>query len=388
MERRRKGMNLKFLSAVVTFSLGCSALGSAQKPNKISLRDGEAKVRQILAERAAKEGKTAHAAPAASSQTLTYWSGTIQHEGYTFPFTMLGTDPKKGSATTVIQVYVVPVKIVLPDGSVWDPATVSVTNRKDAIDGTIKSPIFGKTTWTNSGVNLGHTQYTDAFQRGSFWRDLGDDRDYHVLFQPVVQPEVEWDVPANLGAQTPGAFNGGNLADVDIIWFDAQQNAYIANSGVPADVLPFFLTYNTCEGQFDGIELSGCFAGAYHSTTLSNQPYLNAPWEGFAPDVLILSHELGETLGDPFTNNQSPCFFDTNMEVGDPVQPFQMSLRFEGRTYTVEDLVFFDWFTANYPALHSVNHGYTFEGSYLYPCSGTLSKSALIQLVGPPPAAK
>jgi len=60
-------MNLKFLSAVVAFSLGCSALGSAQKPNKISLREGEAKVRKILAERAAKEGKTAHAALTASA---------------------------------------------------------------------------------------------------------------------------------------------------------------------------------------------------------------------------------------------------------------------------------------------------------------------------------
>jgi hypothetical protein len=381
-------MNLKLLPAVVAFSLGCSALGSAQTPNKINLREGEAKVRKILAEKAAREGKTAQA-QAPSSQTLTSWSGTIEHEGYTFPFTMLGTDPKKGSATTVIQVYVVPVKIVLPDGSVWDPATVPVMNRKNAIDGTIKSPIFGKTTWRNAGVNLGNTQYTDAFQRGSFWRDLGDDdRDYHVLFQPVVQPEVEWDVPANLGAQTPGAFNGGNLADVDIFWFDAQQKDYITNFGVPSNVLPFFLTYNTCEGQFDGIELSPCFAGAYHNTTLSNQPYLNAPWEGVAPDVLILSHELGETLGDPFTNNQSPCFFDTNMEVGDPVEAFTTSLPFAGRTYTVEDLVFFDWFTANYPPQHSVNNGYTFQGSYLFPCSGTLSKRALMQLVGPPPAAK
>lgn len=381
-------MNLKLLSAAMAFSLGCGALSSAQSPKKINLREGEAKARRILAEKAAKEGKTAHA-PAASSQTLTYWSGTIEHEGYTFPFTMLGTDPNQGPATTVIQVYVVPVKIVLPEGSVWDPATVSVTNRKNAIDGTIKSPIFGKTTWMSGGVNLGHTQYTDAFQRGSFWRDLGDDeRDYHVLFRPVVQPEVEWDVPANLGAQTPGAFNGGNLADIDILWFDAQQNAYIANSALPADVLPFFLTYNTCEGLFDGIELSGCFAGAYHSTTLTNQPYLNAPWEGFVPDVLILSHELGETLGDPFTNNQSPCFFDTNMEVGDPVESFQMSVPFAGRTYTVEDLVFFDWFTANYPPRHSVNTGIHSRDRICTPASGTLSKSALIQLVGPPPAAK
>src|SRR6202040_3476055 len=108
--------------------------------------------------------------------------------------TMLGTDPRESAATTVIPVYVIPVKIVLPDGSVWDPATVAVPNRSNAIEGTINSPIFGKSRWTNGGVNLGYTQYTDAFQRGSFWQDLQEGSgNYHILFQPVVRPEVEWE---------------------------------------------------------------------------------------------------------------------------------------------------------------------------------------------------
>lgn len=158
---------------------------------------------------------------------------------------------------------------------------------------------------------------------------------------------------------------------------------------MPGNVLPFFLTYNTCEGLFDGVELGGCFAGAYHSTTFaSNQPYLNAPWEGFVPDLFILSHELGETLGDPFTNNVSPCWFDTNMETGDPVESFGMTMPFAGYDYTLEDLIFYDWFTANYPAQHSVNRRYTFIGVYKYPCSGTLTRTGLNRVFGPPPASK
>lgn len=384
-------MNAKFLSAVVAFSLGCTTLATAQEHDKINLREGEAKVRKILAEKAAKEGKTLGRAQAGtSSATLTYWSGTTNYDGYQFPFTMLGTNPRRGSATTVIPVYVIPVRVVLPDGSVWDPATVAVPNRANAIDGTINSPIFGKTSWNNGGVNLGYTQYTDAFQRGSFWQDLQEEgSNYHVLFQPVLQPEVEWDVPANLGAQTPGAANGGNMAEIDINWFDEQQQSYIVSAAVPGNVLPFFLTYNTCEGLFDGVELGGCFAGAYHSTTFaSNQPYLNAPWEGFVPDLFILSHELGETLGDPFTNNVSPCWFDTNMETGDPVESFGMTVPFAGYDYTLEDLIFYDWFTANYPAQHSVNRQYTFIGVYKYPCSGTLTRTGLNRVFGPPPASK
>jgi len=384
-------MNAKFLSAVLAFSLGCTALASAQKRFKVNLREGEMKVRKILEEKAAKEGKTlGHAKAATSSGTVPFWSGTINYEGYHFPFTMLGTDPKKGPATTIIPIYVIPVKLVLPDGSVWDPAKVAVPNRVNAIGATINSPIFGKSKWIDGGVNLGSTQYTDAFQRGSFWQDLqAAGANYHVLFQPVLRREVEWDVPANLGGQTPGAANGGNMAEIDINWFDEQQQNYIASAGVPGNVLPFFLTYNTCEGQFDGIELGGCFAGAYHSTTFaSGQPYLNAPWEGFVPDLFILSHELGETLGDPFTNNVSPCWFDTNMETGDPVESFGMTVPFAGYTYNLEDLVFYDWFTGNYPAKHSVNRQYTFLGVYKFPCSGTLTPAALSAVFGPPAASK
>jgi hypothetical protein len=205
----------------------------------------------------------------------------------------------------------------------------------------------------------------------------------------VLQKEVEWVVPAALGGQTPGAADGGNMAEIDINWFDEQQQNYIASANVPGNVLPFFLTYNTCEGQFDGIELGGCFAGAYHSATFSsNQPYLNAPWEGFVPDLFILSHELGETLGDPFTNNISPCWFDTNMETGDPVESFGMTVPFNGFDYTLEDLVFYDWFTGNYPAQHSVNRQYTFLGVYQFPCSGTLTKAALNAVFGPAAASK
>jgi hypothetical protein len=133
-------MNAKFLSAVVAFSLGCTGLAAAQKHFKINLHEGEAKVRKILAEKAAKEGKTlGHAQVATSSATVTYWSGTINYDGYQFPFTMLGTNPRRRSATTVIPVYVVPVKLVLPDGSVWDPATVSYPIVQNAIDGLINS---------------------------------------------------------------------------------------------------------------------------------------------------------------------------------------------------------------------------------------------------------
>ena len=65
-------MNAKFLSAVVAFSLTCTALATAQKRYKINLHEGEAKVHKLLAEKAAKEGKTlSHSQTATSSGTVT-----------------------------------------------------------------------------------------------------------------------------------------------------------------------------------------------------------------------------------------------------------------------------------------------------------------------------
>jgi hypothetical protein len=368
-------MNLKTISTVLAVSLGGATFTIAQQPTRINLGEGEAKARKILLESAAKQGKILSPSAEATA-TVTHWNGTIHWGGKNYHFSMLGRNPADGSSTTIIPVYVVPVKLILPDGSVWDPAAVQVRKGVNAIDATTNSPIFGNTTWMNGGVNLGDTQYIDAFQRGSWWKYVSTTAaDYHVLFQPVLQTEVEWTVPAGYGVQTPGSANGGNMADIDINWFDFQQQNYIASAGLPGSVLPFFLTYNTCEGQSDGTTESPCFAGAYHSVTgpKLNQPYLNSPWEGFVPDLFILSHELGETTGDPFTVNNSPCLADPNMETGDPVQPFGLKVPFAGVTYHLEDLVFYDWFAGPYPAPTSVNQRFTFLGSYAYPCSYTPS---------------
>jgi hypothetical protein len=76
------------------------------------------------------------------------------------------------------------------------------------------------------------------------------------------------------------------------------------------------------------------------------------------------------------------------METGDPVESFGIIVPFAGYDYNLEDLVFYDWFTDNYPARHSVNRQYTFYGVYKYPCSGTLSMLGLNLVFEPPPPRK
>lgn len=106
-------MNPRAVSTLLAVSMSCATFALAQRTTKMNLGEGEAKARKILLEKAAKEGKVFSAA-AATTATITHWSGVISWAGHNYSFNMLGHNPAKGSSTTVIPVYVVPVKITLP----------------------------------------------------------------------------------------------------------------------------------------------------------------------------------------------------------------------------------------------------------------------------------
>jgi hypothetical protein len=48
------------------------------------------------------------------------------------------------------------------------------------------TPMFDNYDISVGGVDMGHTQYIDAFQRAEFWNVLKDRDDYHLLLSPVV----------------------------------------------------------------------------------------------------------------------------------------------------------------------------------------------------------
>jgi len=117
------------------------------------------------------------------------------------------------------------------------------------------------------------------------------------------------------------------------------------NSGV----LPIFVTdsvYTTRPGFLDG---------GYHSSLgkePSGQTYIYGSYliENdpnnlvFGQDVSILSHELGEWMDDPFTDNKNVCGDGGLLEVGDPLESetnygtFVVTL--QNRLYHIQDLVF------------------------------------------------
>jgi hypothetical protein len=312
--------------------------------------------------------------PPASLQT---WNGSFNYQGTNYSYNMVGTAPSSNVSTTV-QVYVIPLKVVITrrrTKTTFDPAHV-LSNGKTVTNNTVGSPIFNSsTTYVQGGVNVGATQYIDAFQRANFWGTVQSNPNYHLLLGgPTVLAEQTLSPPSFDG--TVGSPFGHTAGLVDINWFDAQLQSIISKfTQIQPNTFPVFLTYDVYLTQN-----GGCCIGGYHSVegSISNpQAYAHATYVDhpgdFAQDVSALSHETGEWADDPLvvnTNgNNTPCGI---LEVGDPEEgdanfggfPYTLN----GFTYNLQDLVTLPYFGA--PTSTSVNGWLSFQGnSSLFVCS-------------------
>lgn len=304
------------------------------------------------------------AAPA--TPTVTNWTGTLSPGGTSF--TMVGTDPATTNSTTTVTAFVIPVRIVIsptPTG-IFDPAHV-LPNGRNVIQNTMLSPIFNSgIDFVQGGVDLGNTQYIDAFQRGNFWSDVLINPNYHVLLNPVVLPEVT--IPASTGKI--GTEFGARVALVDINTFDAKLQQIISgNTQITPDSFVIAVTYDTY------LTSGGCCIGGYHSafgSAASPQTYSHFTYidkvGAFAQDVSALSHEVGEWVDDPFVNNPG-C--GGLLEDGDPLEGLAnfggVPYTLNGFTYNLQDLVFLQYFGQS-PST-SVNGWFSFQNTSLAVCS-------------------
>jgi len=307
-------------------------------------------------------------APAATP-TVTNWSGTLSSGGT--GFTMVGTDPSSTNTTTTVTAYLVPIRLIITPtpGGIFDPTHV-LSNGKTVIQNTAASPIFNAgIDFVQGGTDLGNTQYVDAFQRASFWGYVSTNTNYHVLLNLVVLPEVTIAVPKASGST--GTEFGVHVGLVDINFFDAKWQSIISSNGtITPNSFPIALTYDTYLTQG-----GGCCIGGYHSAfgnasapqTYAHFTYIDKAG-AFSQDVSALSHETGEWMDDPFTNNPG-C--GGLLEVGDPLEgeanyggyPYTLN----GFTYNLQDLVLLQYF-GQVPST-SVNGWWSFQNANLSVCS-------------------
>jgi hypothetical protein len=317
-----------------------------------------------------------HPAIAPPPAALQSWNGSFSYNGKNYTYNMVGSSPSANTTATVTT-YVIPVKVTITNRNgtktSYDPAHV-LSNGNTVTANTVQSPLFdATTTYVQGGVNVGTTQYIDAFQRANFWGTVSTHPNSHLLLNVSVLAEQTLSPPRTYGKT--GSVFGFTAALVDINWFDSQVPALISKFGIQPNQLPIFLLYDTYLTQG-----GSCCIGGYHSSegSVSNpQAYAEATYVdhpgAFSQDVSALSHEIGEWADDPLTvnynGNNTPCGI---LEDGDPLEGLSNYGAFpyvlHGFTYNLQDLVTLPYFGA--PATTSVNHWFSFQGnSSLSVCS-------------------
>lgn len=233
---------------------------------------------------------------------------------------------------------------------------------------------------TPGGIDLGITQYGDAFQRGNFWTTVQPHPDYHILLQPVEVSEQHLNVPSTDGGTS--IFNG-----IKVGWILANY----ANNYFTQTLLPNLITSGTV--KTDGVVLllirdvcladntSGCQPpflawgdhnylqlNGYDPQTYAVASYVDDTGKPGPQDVDVLSHEIGEWIDDPFVNN-SGCPGGL-LEVGDPLVdngvPSDYQYTVNGFTYHLQDLVWLPYFGET-PAT-SAGGQFSFQGESLTVC--------------------
>jgi hypothetical protein len=356
------------LIALLVLVVGTSAVAQQEAPMVV---DPVVKPKYTVLPPSLLEPSQLEAVRGAATAKLTTYNGSFVSGGKTFTYNMVGNAPSSNSSVT-IPVFIVPIKVVVR-GSTFDPAHI-LSDGKNVVQNTLASPLFtSTTTFVQGGVNVGTTQYIDAYSRASFWGIVKSHTNYHLLLgAPTVLAEQTLNVPSRSG--TTGTPFGSTVGLVDINFFDAQVQAMIRKfTQIVPNSLPIFLindVYLTQGGS--------CCIGGYHSVegsttnpqAYSIASYVDHPGE-FAQDVSALSHEIGEWSADPLVanpnGNNTPCGI---LENGDPIEgnanfggfPYTSG----GFTYNLQDLVTIEYFGA--PANTSVNNFFSFQGEALTVC--------------------
>jgi len=321
---------------------------------------------------------------AAAVAGLKVFSKTV-NDGGSFTYRMVGKDPTVVQAlpSTSVKTALVPLIIHFSNGLTWDPTLGDTCDATSAVTRTMNSPMVKQRAWTFGGTAVGKGQYSDAFQRASFYtqtKPTGINPGYHVKLAYTQLPAITVNVPNADAAFGTIACGNGHFAGVDIDWLDNYIQTtllpQLATAGWGPKTLPLFLLGNVVE--YIGSPGNCCVLGYHNATssaanaqTYSISMYDNTGLFSGSGDVSVLSHEIAEWMDDPFVDNPtrpwgnigqvSGC--QNNLEVGDPLSGTVFTQTMNGKAYHLQELAFVSWFYHQSPST-GVNGWYSNRGAF------------------------
>lgn len=310
--------------------------------------------------------------------------------GTTYPFTMVGQQPARKN-TTVVPTSYIPLSFFFDE--FVDQNGNNITIDTTTITNEIKtSPLF-----QNSEYATGFTQFEDAQMRAEFYPLFNKDGDndandnFHVLLgtpQTLTPVQIEVPVGSSVVFEAP---DGTLFALIDINFINSQLNTLSQTEALTVQSIPIFLTRNAVYGDFQQQQPVDCCIGGFHTAfetnSTANKIFLqtfvfatsldsvvaNAIFGDPAifADINPLSHELGETLNDPFVNNVTPNYqipgapagaCQNFLEVGDIIEdlsPDYTNVTLHGFTYHPQTLGLLQWFEGVQPS-DAIHGDYSF----------------------------
>ena len=320
-------------------------------------------------------------------------------------YTMAGSRPGLGG-TTSFDAPIVPVSLDLLD---YDGSVRVVTGHKlhysvqPFVGSVVNSPVFQNSEYSSSDVP---TQFSDAVQRAEFYNFIQPD--WHTLLKPSVKPERTLSVPRGayfFALQDDGSCCAFVLVDINVFsnrLFPASANdntspvgsAEHAGDITTRDISTFlfpntYLYFNRDPNQccvlgfhtydFEPGDAGNGFREKRYVLNYSSWISPGLFGSGFE-DVTALSHEITESLNDPFVGSDgihgiTPWWLSQNgncqndLEVGDVIEGLPdstVAIRTKNRTYHPQNEALLQWFEFQSPST-------ALGGAYSYPNQNVLT---------------
>ncbi len=331
--------------------------------------------------------------------------GTSGNPQQRWLYTMAGGRPELGGTTT-FDAPIVPVSLDLLD---YDGSVRVVNGHKlhysvaPYVSAVVNSPVFQRADYTSSDVA---TQFSDAVQRAQFNNVM--QTDWHTVLKPSVKSARTLSLPRGsyyFALNSDGSCCAFVLADIDVFskrLFPAsptdtstpvgaaERVGDITTKSISTFLFPNTYLYtnrnpNNCcvlgfhTYDFEPGDASNGFREKRYVFNYSSwvSPGLFAP--GFE-DVTALSHEITESLNDPFVGSDgvhgiTPWWLSQNgncqndLEVGDVIEGLPdatVPIKTAGRTYHPQNEALLQWFKFESPST-------ALGGAYSYPNQSVLT---------------